>query len=194
MKNLKIALTLFIICLICAAGISGMYLLTNPIIEANTLETELKTIQTIYENYDQDKSSTIDSGFSSEYITKKIIAKDSNGDDLGLVYTVTGKNAYGTITLIVAINNGNVYRVEFLENGQSFASTVNSFLKGNFPSSKDSIIEGGFVSDSTSFEGELPTDKVDSIDTSCGATYGAKLIKELVNAAILDSKANGEVK
>ena len=188
MKNLKIALTLFIICLICAAGISGMYLLTNPIIEANTSKTELETIQTIYENYDQNKSETQTADFANDYITKKIVAKDSNGTELGLVYIVSGKNAYGTITLMVAINNGNVYRVEFLENGQSFATTVNSFLKSNFPSSKDSVIEGGFVSDSSSFDGELPVDKVDSIDASCGATYGAKLIKELVNAAIEDSE------
>ena len=61
-----------IICLICAAGISGMYLLTNPIIEANTSKTELETIQTIYENYDQNKSETQTTDFANDYITKKM--------------------------------------------------------------------------------------------------------------------------
>lgn len=187
-KNLKIALTLFIICLICAAGIAGMYLVTNPIIESNTAQTELDTIKTIFSDYDSDKSITTTSGFKSDYISKKIIAKDSSGKELGILYNVTGKNDYGTITLMVALKENTVYRVEFLENGQSFASTVNDFLKSNFPSSKDNVIEGGFVSESSTFDGTLNTDSVNGINASCGATYGAKLIKELVNAAIEDSK------
>ena len=50
------------------------------------------------------------------------------------------------------------------------------------------MIEGGFVAESETFEGELNFSNIDSIDVSCGATYGAKLIMELVNAAVEDSK------
>lgn len=188
MKNLKIALVLFVICLICAAGISGMYMLTNPIIEANNNKKELETVQSIFDSYDQSKSETITEGFSSSYISKKIIARDQNNNDLGTIYTVAGKNDYGNISLMVAIKGESIYRIEFLENGQSFGANVNSFLKTNFPSSKENVIEGGFVTESETFEGELNFSNIDSIDVSCGATYGAKLIMELVNAAVEDSK------
>ena len=185
MKYFKISAVLAAISLVCALIIAGMNLLTAPVISKNQAETELKTIQKIFADYDEEKSQVV--AGSDEKINKKIIATDKNGKLLGYIYNVSGKNAYGTITLMVAIKDDNLYQVEFVTNEQSFASTVDGHLSSNYPSSKKSTIELGFYSDSNSQAvGELTEDEVDDVNVKCGATYGAKLIKELIQVAFED--------
>ena len=72
----------------------------------------LETVQSIFDSYDQSKSETITEGFSSSYISKKIIARDQNNNDLGTIYTVAGKNDYGNISLMVAIKGDSIYRIK----------------------------------------------------------------------------------
>lgn len=190
MKYLKISAVLASIALVCALIIAAMNLLTSPIIAKNNAESEQKTILSIYESYDQEKSQTFDGPFGN-YIESKILAKDKDGNELGYVYKVSGKNAYGNISLMVAIKDGKVYQIEFLENGQSFASTVDKHVSENYPSSAKKSIELGFSSEAKRFEGELSKEDVADIDVSCGATYGAKLVRELVNAALDDALKGG---
>ena len=168
----KISLVLASIALVCAAILAALNMLTSPIIEKNDKKKETETIQ------------------ANSAITKKIIAKDSSAKVLGTLYTVTGKNAYGTITLMVAIaENKTVYQVEFLENGQSFASTVKSHVKSSYPSSEDKVYELNPYSDNEAAKVDpLSGDDVNGIDVKCGATYGATLVKDLVNIALADAK------
>ena len=186
-RNLKIAGVLALIAVICALAIAGMNMVTSGIIKANNDKTELKTCQAIFSSYDKDKSEEMTS--SNEAITKKVLAKDSNGNELGYLYTVTGKNAYGAITIMVAVKDDKVLQVEFLENGQSFASTVTSHVQNSYPSSPDdSLHVGAYKKEEASNIGSLSSSEIDGIDTACGATYGAKLVKELVNIALQDAK------
>lgn len=187
MKYFKISAILASIALICSLVIAGMNLLTSPIVAKNNQETEYNTIVSIFNSYDKDKSQVFEGPFDN-YIESKILAKDKDSKELGYVYTVSGKNAYGTIKLMVAIKDGKVYQVEFLENGQSFASTVDKHVSQNYPSSEKKSIEVGFASDSSKYDGQLDQDALNNIDVACGATFGAKLVKELVNAALNDAK------
>lgn len=188
MKYIKISGVLALIAAVCALIISGMYLLTSSAVAANNAKVELETCQAIFASYDKDKSEQIE--IDSEVIIKKVLAKDSSSNSLGYLYTVSGANSYGEITLMVAIDmEGRVVQVEFLSNGQSFAGTVEAHVKENYPSSKDDVIYIGIKPEEVEPVGSLTADDVAGIDTACGATFGADLVKDLVNAALED--ANG---
>lgn len=185
-KNFIIASILGAIALVCALAIAGVNMITSSIIEENAAKTELETCKAIFTEYDADKSQEEEA--SNDAIIKKVLAKDSSGNDLGYLYTVSGKNSYGIITLMVAVKDERVVQVEFLENGQSFASTVVSHVQSSYPSSPDETIHAGFKPDEVETVGELTGAEIDSIDTVCGATYGATLVKELVKIALEDAK------
>ncbi len=185
-KNFKIASILGGIALVCAVLIALVNMLTAGTIASNNEQKELDTIQAIFEDYDASKSSTQES--SDSYIEKKIKAADNTGKILGYLYTVSGKNAYGSISLMVAIVDDSVYQVEFLENNQSFASTVYNYLKTSYPSSADTAVHVGAYSATDVSISSLSKSEVESMDVSCGATYGATLIKNLVLAALNDGR------
>ena len=188
MKNyLKIASVLSLIALVCALIIASVYLLTQPMIKANQINAELETRQAIFPAYDLEKSVELE--VDDPAILSKILAKDSAGTELGYLYTVSQTNSYGNITLMVAIdNNGNVLQVEILRNEQSFGSTVAQHVKENYPSSKDNVIYIGIKPEEVTPVGALSEADVDNIDTSCGATYGANSVKELIKIALQDAK------
>lgn len=184
-NNIKIASILCGIALICALLIASFNMLTSEIIKENSEKTELQTIQAIYSDYDSSKSVVLPEATDSS-ITKIVEAKDSSSNLLGYVYTVSGTNAYGKITLMVAVKNDKVIQVEFLENTQSFASTVVAHVQASYPCSAENVIYIGIKPSETTKIGELSSAEVNSIDTSCGATYGANLVKELVLKCLND--------
>lgn len=169
-KYLLTALTLMTICLTCAALISGFNLLTEPIIEKNNDKKEADLYKQIFVDF-KDAKETITEGFSNDFLTKLVIAQDENDNQLGYIYTASGKNSYGVITLLIGINETDTLSgVRFLENGQSFSSETAAHLNGNYTSGID-------------------LEDVENVDTTCGATFAAKLIKELVTAAFADYNA-----
>lgn len=186
LKNLKIASILAGIALICSLLIALINMLTYDTIKNNNLEKELNTIQTIFSDYDSSKSIEYES--DNQYIEKKIKAVDSNDNTLGYLYTVSGKNAYGNISLMVAVVDEMLYQVEFLENNQSFASTVYDYLKTSYPSSTDTAVHIGAYNSNDFLIDSLSLSDVEQIDVSCGATYGATLIKNLILAALEDGR------
>lgn len=167
-KNFKIAAILMIIAAVCGLAVSGMNKITSGVIERNQAEKEAALFIEIFSEYSIDNSEIITEGLSSEAITKKVVAKDASGNLLGNIYTVSGKNSYGAIVLLVGINSeGKLVSIEFLENGQSYSSEVQAHV--------DSKYSAG-----------LTLSDINAIDTKCGATYGANTVKELVNVAFSD--------
>lgn len=184
-KNIKIASVLCLIALICALLIASFNMLTSGIIESNNEKTELQTIKSIFSDYDSELSTNIESKDNSK-ITKIIMAKSSNGDVLGYLYTAIGTNAYGKITLMVAVKNDKLIQIEFLENTQSFASTVTSHVQNTYPCKAENVIYIGIKPTDTATVEPMTLSDVNKIDTSCGATYGADLVKSLVLACLND--------
>lgn len=174
MKYFKTALILTIISGICATLIAGCNWLTAPVIEENARRKKSELYKEIFEEYDFDASpDAITEGFSSEYIVEKLEAFDSSSTKLGYVYTVSGSNAYGNIELLVGINiDGTLEGVKFLTNGQSFNVQTETHVNGSYTSG-------------------LTSTDVNDIDVNCGATYAAKLVKELVKACFADSQQGG---
>lgn len=192
MKNIKISATLGLISLVCALLIALMNMVTKPIITTHDAETELNTCKEIFEDYDSKESVEAKLDGKDDRIIKIIIANDSKGNQLGTIYKVSGKNAYGIITLMVGITADNkVCKVEFIENGQSFASTVNDNVLKYYPSTPSTDVHiGAYSKGDTKEVGELET--LDGVDVKCGATYGATLVKELVQVALNDAINNAK--
>ncbi len=197
MKNyFRISAVLGAITLVCAVVLALMNMLTSPIIANNNDKTKLETIQKIYSDYDSEKSKDyetdeiIDLDLADE-VVDVVRVNNSNGDLKGYVFTVSGKNAYGIISLMVAISkdtNGNnvVHQVEFLENGQSFASTVDEHVRSSYHTSdKNALVLDPYSSGNKVVIGDLTEDQIPNDDqVQCGATYGAKLVRSLVEAAL----------
>lgn len=188
MKNyLKIASVLSLIALVCAAIIASVYTLTAQMIIDNAAEVELQTRKAIFDAYDKDMSEELES--SNSAIRSKILAKDKDGNELGYLYTVSKANSFGSITLMVAIDkDNNILQVEILELNQSFASTAKEHFQQNYPTSKENVIYIGIKPEEAPEVGTLTEADFESINTTCGATYSADMIKELVKTAITDAK------
>lgn len=162
-KVFVIAFTLMLVSALSGALIVCLNMVTEPIIAENEVKSEEQKLQQVYQNatfkqieYEDDTIKAIYQAFGDEKY-------------LGRVYKVTGKNAYGAITLLVGINlNGTIENVVFMENGESFASTVTDHTNSSYHSGMDSA-------------------DVNNVDTKCGATYGAKLVKELIQKALDDA-------
>lgn len=188
-----VSLVLGAIALVCAALIAGVYLLTNPFVLMNEENRIKDTYSKIFSEYysNEELSFTED---EKGYIKKKVVAYDSNGNELGYIYMTYGKNSYGAISLMIGIVDDKVIDVEFLENTESFASTVNTYVKSNFPSSEESVIQINPYEENNEISiDDLSKDAVDLIDTRCGATFGATLVKSMVIAALDEAKGGDTV-
>lgn len=184
-KNFKIAGVLFFICMICAALIAGVNMLTSGIIEKNNEETIKETLTLIYDEADPSMKISTEGKNSSIVEIYEVVAGEK------YIYSLAGKNDYGSIKIMAGIEKNAdgkfvVGQVEFLENGQSFASTVDAWLKKTFISSPASAVEGGFTTEVVA--GSEKYSDLSSVDTKCGATYGANTIKDLLNVALEDAK------
>ena len=176
------------IALVCAVLIALMNMLTNPIIKKNNENKISETYTKIYSDYYSNEKVVFTKDDKS-YIKGKVKALDKDGNVLGYIYTTSGKNAYGEVSLMIGITDGNVVDVEFLTNTESFASTVSSHVKGNYPSSIDSVIEvNPYGSLDTIDIGYLSINEIEAIDIKCGATFGATLVKSMVLAALTEAK------
>lgn len=162
-KYLVCALTL---CAIGAAS-AGLIALTNEITHDIIIENENKMVKKALEEVlpDAEKFSEEKNDFSitPNYLQKYYIAYGNNDEQLGYVYLTSGSNQYGQIKMMVSISNNEIGQISIVSNTQSFASTL----------------EEGYI---------VPYQNGDiSIeDVKCGATFGAKLIKEMAEEARYD--------
>ena len=106
------------------------------------------------------KVSTIDTIDDSAYTyvnTRYVL--DNN---LGYAFRTDGFNSYGKISLIIGFDTSYAYQgLSVITNEQSFATTLNKNYIAVIKDGDDSKID----------------------DVSCGATYGAKLVRAMINEA-----------
>ena len=166
MRKIKLLCLFFVFLFILASCDIKEFL---PQIGEKTEETKDTIDYTkVFENYSKVESEIIFSGLSNESIIEKIIAKDNDGEHLGNIYLVSGENAYGNIVLLIGIDSlGKLAHIEFVENGQSYGNEVEVHVSENYKSG-------------------LELSEVENISVTCGATYGAKTVKELVKIAYND--------
>jgi len=151
--------------LIAASGallIAGTNMITRDTIAENEQKSINNGIATIYG--EGVKAKEYDLGnVEYKYITKCYEIRDTEDFISGYAFRTDGSNNYGKISLIIGFNAGVKYMgLSVVANEQSFASTLK---KGYLDKIKDG------------------SQTVDDVDVSCGATYGAKLVRDMVNEA-----------
>ena len=95
------------------------------------------------------------------YLKAKYAIYDANGTEIGSAFRTLGSNSYGKISLIIGFTSDNAYKgLSVVINEQSFATTL----------------EDNYLT-------PLSKGKRDISDVSCGATYGATLVKNMIDEA-----------
>ena len=170
MKKIFLLLVFVFIHLLTSCKIGNIF---SPFEEQNQLKEEIRLYSEIFNDINYDNSIFIIEDLTDPAITKKVVAKDANGELLGYIYTVAGENSYGPISLLVGIGaDGKLVSAEFLENGQSYGKQVETHVNSSYTSG-------------------LTLEEISNINTSCGATYGANTVKELVTIAFNDYNNGG---
>ena len=164
---LKTTLTLTVIASVAALLIAGADLLTRDRIAANTLEKEMSILHEYFGEPEYDGKSFDIEG--DDYLSKYYVVRLDN-DELSYVYRADGKNGFGEISLLAGIKgDAAIYSIRVIENGQSYASTLeDNYLKQIYKVCED-WKESSF------------NDALNNVE--CSATNGAKLVRKLVLAA-----------
>lgn len=172
-KYLTVSITLGLI-----AGCSALAIgLTNMITADRIVENNARKEQDGLKEVFQDDTLQVneDTSFDASvyrYVLKKWNVFDSSNEKFGTIYKTSGRNAYGSITLLLGFDTGNTFtNMVVLENTESYGST----LEENYIDQ----VNGG---------------NRDYLDVSCGATYGARTIRDMIDEAKKDLLPNKEVK
>ena len=160
------------------AATSGLLIgLTNMITRDQIARNEVAKVQSgiksiFGDNIVVGEEKEVWEGYQHKYADSYYVVKDSANTDIGFAVRTSGSNMYGKISLIVGIEQTNLKFVglSIVTNEQTYATTL-----------VDNYITP--VNDGTrSVE-----------DVSCGATYGAKLVRDMVNDAqkAIEDTVNG---
>ena len=166
-KYLITAVTLGLIAAGGALLIAGTNMLTKDRIKENENTKVREGLAKIYGVSADKLASSVENlpeGKDFDYVINSYYeVKDENEAPLGYAFRTEGSNSYGKIILIVGFSQDYLYKgLSVVENGQSFATTLNNkFL--------NPLVKDGKT--------------IDEVDVSCGATYGAKLVRDMVNDA-----------
>ncbi len=174
-KNMKkYIITSLTLCAIGAAAalvIGGTHLLTKDRIAQNEKEKQKKALKEVFESADKFSEAANDFVISKHNYLQNYYIAYSEEVELGYVYLVDGKNAYGEISLMVGITDAGIGQISIITNTQTYGTTL----------------EDNYI---TPYQNG--TSSLD--DVSCGATYGAKLIQSMTKQANEDYLARKEVK
>ena len=163
-----VSITLGAIAAASALLIGGANYLTNEKIKQNEINNINRGIDAIFGESAEIKDQKEIANESYKYVTYYYgVAKEGSGENIGVAYRTTGSNMYGKISLLVGFNLSNeLVSISVISDEQTYAQTLT-----------DNYIEP--VQEGTR----------DYNDVNCGATYGAKLIRDMINDASEANKA-----
>ena len=148
-----------------AAFSAGLIGLTNLITKDRIVENEKNKVENgIKEIFGNDSMISSQSSLSDyKYLTDSfVVNKNESEDVLGYAYRTSGSNSYGKISLIVGFKatDFSFIGLSIVVNEQTYAST----LEDNYLTPLN--------------EGDRKLE-----DVTCGATFGAKLVRDMINEA-----------
>ncbi len=149
-----------------AAGIlGGVNLLTKDTIAANDLKSQEKALAKVFTDAASYSEAKVVDSDAHEYVLKEWEAFKEDKTSIGKIYYTSGKNAYGSVSLMVGIKTDRIANFAVVSNTESYASTLEENYIGKFLADPENT-------------------NLDDIDVSCGATYGAKLVKTMCDDAL----------
>ena len=147
-----------------SAVAAGLIALTNFITEKKIAQNEVNKLNSgIKEIFGEDSSVSEETSVEGyKYTTTFYVVNNSNNEFLGYAFKSEGSNDYGKISLIsgFSASSKGFMSLYLITNEQTYASTLNE----------------KYIAPVNSNERDLE-------DVSCGATYGAKLIRDMVSEA-----------
>ena len=155
-----VSLTLGII----AAGSAALIGVTNMVTRDKIAQNELNSIRNgIYKIYGDSAEISLEKDIENEsysYVLKAYeISVESK--EAGYAFRTTGSNMYGKVSLIVGFDTASKFKsLEIITNEQTYAAT---------------LVDNYIV--------PLNSHERDINDVNCGATYGAKLVRDMVEQA-----------
>lgn len=152
----------------CAGALIGVTnLITKDKITKNEQEKVASGLAVIYKvdevviKDEKDYSKDEKEAQNLDYVEHSYTIADVSDKALGFAFRTSGYNDYGKITLIVGFDMaGTRLGVSVITNEQSFASKLRK----------------GYIN-------PLENNQIDYTDIQCGATYGAKLIRDMIDDA-----------
>lgn len=156
-KKIMAPIVLFVICAVIGVAMALVNGITKPIIEENTRNNQKAIFEAFYKDMTDYKETT--EGLEGKVVAKYEILKDTT--TIGYVYKASGSNSYGNITMLVAITDGKIVGVDYLNNEQTKNPTDIENVGKRY---ENSNIDSTFT------------------ETQAGVTVGSKLINELMNS------------
>lgn len=151
---------------VAALLIGGAYVIANPLIEENRQKALEEALSVCFANDDDTFSDAVSMPEDCEYLSNYYIAYAS-GEEYGYIYQGSGSNTYGSVEIAVGLTYADgelVYGcIGVIENTESYKTTL----------------ENNYIA---VFNASPSQESLNSI--SCGATFGAKLIRNIVNEAV----------
>ena len=164
---LKPALVLFIICGVCAALLSGVYVLTENTIAENALAEEREAIRNIFPSYGSHDTITVDGKGDCD---KVALVYDASRNFLGYAATVSPMGFADEITIVVGV------------------SSELKVVKALVTRSSETAGIGSKVGDENYLAGYIGADETvafgSGVDAVSGATRSSKAVLKGVKSAI----------
>lgn len=135
--------------------------------EKNQINSGIKAIFSDCENLYYSNDEDVEIGKDNPYVTHIYYLYDGTNENdydnafVGFALKTEGSNSYGKIALIIGFDaSANYESISVIKNEQSFASTLNK-----------------------KYISKVKTKDREIDDVSCGATYGAKLVRDMIKNA-----------
>ena len=149
----------------CSAGlVAAANLITRDKIAQNEYNKTMLGISEIFEGAEIEKEYAVNDFKYANYVYE--LSEDTSGNDR-YIFKTTGSNSYGKISLLVGIK-------EMTSNNEEFVFT-NLYVITNEQSFATTLVDN--------YIDPLNSGDRDIDDVSCSATYGAKLVRDMVNDA-----------
>ena len=151
-----------------SAGLIGVAnLITRDKIAKNEYDKTMSGISAIFEGAEIEKEYAVNDFKYTNYVYE--LSEDTSGNDR-YIFKTTGSNSYGKISLLVGIKETLVKD----EDIQEFVFT-NLYVITNEQSFATTLVDN--------YIDPLNSGDRDIDDVSCSATYGAKLVRDMINDA-----------
>lgn len=142
-KYIVAPVVLFVICAIVGVLMALVNSFTAPKIEENTINNQKEIFKAFYSDMTEYKEST--DNLVENVVAKYEILKDTT--TVGYVYKASKNNSYGNITMLVAVTDGIIVGVDYLNNEQTknpnVIETVGTHYIGNNIDSEFKYTEAG---------------------------------------------------